>query len=111
MLASLERLASLPGDTAVCCGHEYTLANAAFARAVDPANDALRRRTEEAHAMRTAGRPTLPSSLSTEQATNPFLRVDTAAVHDSIARRLQREPVDHIEAFAELRRWKDGFRV
>ncbi|MEP6908012.1 MAG: hydroxyacylglutathione hydrolase, partial [Pseudoxanthomonas sp.] len=44
MLASLDRLSALPGDSAVCCGHEYTLANAAFARAVDPANDALRRR-------------------------------------------------------------------
>ena len=111
MLASLERLATLPGDTAVCCGHEYTLANAAFARAVDPANDALRRRTEEAHAMRQAGRPTLPSSLSTERATNPFLRVDSVAVREAVARRLGRDPLDRIEAFAELRRWKDGFRA
>ena len=111
MLASLERLATLPGDTAVCCGHEYTLANAAFARAVDPANDALRRRTEEAHAMRQAGRPTLPSSLSTERATNPFLRVDSVAVREAVARRLGRDPVDRVEAFAELRRWKDGFRT
>ena len=111
MLASLERLATLPADTAVCCGHEYTLANAAFARAVDPANDALRRRTEEAHAMRQAGRPTLPSSLSTERATNPFLRVDSVAVREAVARRLGRDPVDRVEAFAELRRWKDGFRA
>ena len=111
MLASLERLATLPGDTAVCCGHEYTLANAAFARAVDPANDALRRRTEEAHAMRQAGRPTLPSSLSMERATNPFLRVDSVAVREAVARRLGRDPVDRVEAFAELRRWKDGFRA
>ena len=111
MLASLERLARLPGDTAVCCGHEYTLANAAFARVVDPANDALRRRTEEAHAMRTAGRPTLPSSLSTERATNPFLRIDSATVREAVARRLGREPLDRVEAFAELRRWKDAFRA
>ena len=111
MLASLERLAALPGDTAVCCGHEYTLANAAFARAVDPANDALRRRTEEAQAMRNAGRPTLPSTLATELATNPFLRVDAAAVHTAVAGRLGREPVDRVETFAELRRWKDGFRA
>ena len=111
MLASLERLATLPGDTAVCCGHEYTLANAAFARAVDPANDALRRRTEEAHAMRQAGRPTLPSSLSTERATNPLLRVDSVAVREAVARRLGRDPADRVEAFAELRRWKDGFRA
>ena len=111
MLASLERLASLPGDTAVCCGHEYTLANAAFARAVDPANDALRRRTEEAQAMRHAGRPTLPSTLATELATTPFLRVETPAVREAIARRLGRAAADRVETFAELRRWKDGFRA
>ncbi len=111
MLESLERLATLPGDSAVCCGHEYTLANAAFARAVDPANDALRRRTEEAQAMRNDGRPTLPSTLATELATNPFLRVDTPAVRSAVAKRLGREPTDRVETFAELRRWKDGFRA
>ncbi|MEO8367286.1 MAG: hydroxyacylglutathione hydrolase [Pseudoxanthomonas sp.] len=111
MLDSLDRLAALPGTTAVCCGHEYTLANAAFARAVDPANDALRRRTEEAQAMRNAGRPTLPSTLASELATNPFLRVDTPAVRMAVARRLDREPADRVETFAELRRWKDGFRA
>ena len=111
MLESLERLAALPGASAVCCGHEYTLANAAFARAVDPANDALRRRTEEAQAMRNAGRPTLPSTLATELATNPFLRVDTPAIHTAVANRLGREPADRVETFAELRRWKDGFRA
>jgi hydroxyacylglutathione hydrolase len=111
MLESLERLAALPGTSAVCCGHEYTLANAAFARAVDPANDALRRRTEEAQAMRNAGRPTLPSTLATELATNPFLRVDTPTVRTAVARRLGREPADRVETFAELRRWKDGFRA
>ena len=111
MLASLERLAALPGHTAVCCGHEYTLANAAFAGAVDPANDALRRRTEEAQAMRNAGRPTLPSTLATELATNPFLRVDTPAIRTAVANRLGREPADRVETFAELRRWKDGFRA
>lgn len=111
MLDSLERLASLPGDTAVCCGHEYTLANAAFARAVDPANDALRRRTEEAHAMRSAGRPTLPTSLATELATNPFLRVDSPAVRGAVSARLGRGTNDRVETFAELRRWKDGFRA
>ena len=111
MLASLDRLAAVPGVTAVCCGHEYTLANAAFARAVDPANDALRRRTEEAQAMRHAGRPTLPSTIATERATNPFLRVDAPAIRQAIAHRLGREPMDRVETFAELRRWKDGFRA
>jgi hydroxyacylglutathione hydrolase len=111
MLASLERLAVLPGDTAVCCGHEYTLANAAFAQAVDPDNDALRRRTQEAQAMRQAGRPTLPSTVALERATNPFLRVDAPAIRQAVSARLGREPRDRLETFAELRRWKDSFRA
>ncbi|MEO6264360.1 MAG: hydroxyacylglutathione hydrolase [Luteimonas sp.] len=111
MLASLERLAALPADTQVCCGHEYTLANAAFARVVDPDNPALRRRTEDATAMRDAGQPSLPSTLADEIAANPFLRVDAAAIRASVAARLGHQPQDRIETFAELRRWKDGFRA
>lgn len=109
MLDSLDRLAALPPDTAVCCGHEYTLANAAFARAVDSANDALRRRTEEARTMRNAGRPTLPSTLALELATNPFLRIRNPAVRAVIEHRLARAGIDDVEVFAEMRRWKDGF--
>lgn len=111
MLASLSALAALPGSTRVCCGHEYTLANAAFARMVEPDNPALRRRTDEAQAMRDAGQPTLPSTLAGELAANPFLRVDEPGVRSALRSRLGREPVDRIEAFAELRRWKDGFRA
>lgn len=111
MVASLARLAALPGDTRVCCGHEYTLSNAAFACVVEPDNPVLRRRTEEAHAMRNAGGPTLPSSLASELACNPFLRCGQPAVRAAVARRLGREPRDTVETFAELRRWKDGFRA
>ena len=110
MLDSLERLAALPGETRVCCGHEYTVANAAFARTVDPENEALRRRSEEASAMRADGRATLPTTLADERACNPFLRIDAPAVRASITARLGRAPTDRVEAFAELRRWKDGFR-
>lgn len=109
MHASLARLAALPGDTRVCCGHEYTLANAAFAGVVEPDNPALRRRLEEARAMRADGRPTLPSTLAEECAANPFLRVGQAGVRARLAERLGRAPADDVEAFAELRRWKDGF--
>lgn len=111
MLDSLDRLAALPGDLQVCCGHEYTLANAAFARTVDPDNAALRRHHEEAQAMRQSGQPTLPSTLARECATNPFLRTDAPAVRAAVAARLGREPAGRVEVFAELRRWKDGFRA
>lgn len=109
MLNSLDRLAALPGETEVCCGHEYTLANAAFARTVDPENAALRRHAEEAQAMRDQSRPTLPSTIARERAGNPFLRVDAPAIRASVAARLGRDPLDRVDTFAELRRWKDGF--
>lgn len=111
MLASLDRLAALPGDIRVCCGHEYTLANARFAAAVESGNAVLAARSAQAAALREQGRPTVPSALAEERAANPFLRVDEPAVKASVAQRLGREPADRIETFAELRRWKDGFRA
>ena len=111
MLTSLERLAALPASSLVCCGHEYTLANGAFASAVDPHNPALRRRIEEARGMRQAGRPTLPVSLASEVATNPFLRVDTEAIRDAVTHRLGRSPADRVETFATLRQWNNDFRA
>ena len=104
MLASLDRLAALPGDTLVCCGHEYTQANCAFAQTVDPANPALARRTAQARALRARGAPTSPVSLGDERACNPFLRVDT----DAIVTALPHAP-DRVGRFAELRRRKDAF--
>ncbi len=109
MHASLSRLAALPGDTRVCCGHEYTLANAAFARVVEPDNPALRRRSQDAQAMRDSGQPTLPSTIAGECATNPFLRVDAPQVRASLQQHLGREVNDSVDAFAQLRLWKDGF--
>ncbi|MEN1940970.1 hydroxyacylglutathione hydrolase [Luteimonas sp. MJ246] len=111
MLASLDRLAALPGDTLVCCGHEYTQSNAAFARVVDPDNPALARRSEEVAAMRDDSLPTLPSTLADERACNPFLRVDAPGVRASIAAWSGDDGPSRVDAFAALRRWKDGFRA
>ncbi|MBA8888921.1 hydroxyacylglutathione hydrolase [Dokdonella fugitiva] len=105
MLASLERLAALPGDTRVCCGHEYTQANCAFAHGVDPSNDALAARTVQADAQRARGEPTVPSTLADERATNPFLRIDAPALRETIG------IDDRVARFAELRRRKDAFRM
>lgn len=110
MLASLDRLAALPGEMEVCCGHEYTLANARFATVVEPNNAALRARFTEAEQLRAAGKPSLPSRLAGELAANPFLRINEPAVVRAVAARLGRAPVDRIETFAALRNWKDGFR-
>ena len=109
MLASLRRLSALPDQTQVCCGHEYTVANAAFALSADPDNRELRKRAAHARASRESGMPTLPVTLASERACNPFLRSDTEAVRAPLAARLGRGPVDDVETFAELRRWKDGF--
>ena len=111
MLASLQRLAALPAQTLVCCGHEYTLGNAAFAQHVDPTNAALQRRQKEVLDMRHRSLPTVPAVLADERACNPFLRTRAAAIVDAIATRLGRMPLDEAETFAELRRWKDGFRA
>ena len=110
MHRSLMRLAALPGSTRVCCGHEYTLANAAFARTVDPDNPALQRRTIEAQAMRDSAQPTLPSTIASERACNPFLRCTRPAIVAAVASRLGHAPADAVATFAELRRWKDGFQ-
>ncbi len=108
MLASLDRLAALPGDTLVCCGHEYTLANCAFARTLDPANEPLRLRTLQAQALRAHGAATLPVAIADERACNPFLRVDSPALMAAL------DPdrcLDRVARFAELRRRKDHFRM
>jgi hydroxyacylglutathione hydrolase len=110
MLDSLDRLAALPEDTRVCCTHEYTLANGRFALAVDPGNAALIERIRQATAARQRGLPTLPTTLGSERACNPFLRVDAPAVRDALEARDPASLGDRIARFAALRRWKDGFR-
>jgi len=111
MLDSLDRLAVLPADTRVCCGHEYTVANAAFALTVDAANEDLQRRAVEAKRQRLAGKATVPSTLAQETACNPFLRIDAAPVRAAVNAHAGREFADRVDAFAELRRWKDGYRA
>ncbi len=111
MLASLIRISALPGDALVCCTHEYTLSNAAFAVHVDPGNTQLQVRVTEARAQRAEGLPTLPTTIDTERVTNPFLRCDTASIREAIAQRNGRPPLDTLETFTELRGWKDVFRA
>jgi hydroxyacylglutathione hydrolase len=73
MFASLRKLAALPGDTLVCCGHEYTESNARFALAVDPDNKALHAFVAKVEQLRAAGQPSVPSVLADELKANPFL--------------------------------------
>ena len=79
MFRSLRALDALPGDTLVCCGHEYTESNARFALSVDGGNAALRAMAEAAAALRRDGKPTVPTTLAREREANPFLRAPDEA--------------------------------
>jgi len=91
MHANLQRLAGLPGDVLVYCGHEYTLANARFAVTIEPDNAELAERLIRVEAARERGEVTLPTTIAEECATNPFMRAGS------------------VEEFARLRRLKDSF--
>jgi hydroxyacylglutathione hydrolase len=103
MWASLKKLAALPPDTDVYCGHEYTLANAKFGLTIEPENDALRQRAVEVEALRAAGKPTLPTRLGLELATNVFLR----AHRSGIRIRLGLPAAADWKVFAEMRERKN----
>lgn len=89
---SLQKLASLPDSTRVCCAHEYTLSNLRFAATVEPENVAITAALAHDAALRDAGKPTLPTTLARERATNPFLRASSAS------------------EFGSRRQWKNDFR-
>ena len=78
MYESLGKLAALPGETRIYCGHEYTLANGQFALTVEPDNQALVERVEAVKATRARGEITLPTTVALERATNPFVRAGSA---------------------------------
>jgi len=105
MWASLSKLAALPDETIVCSGHEYTQSNAKFAVTVDPDNAALQQRMADIEAARAAGKPTVPSTLALEKATNPFLR----ATDPAIQALLGMENAEPAAVFAEIRARKDRF--
>lgn len=108
MQNSLARLAALPGDTRIYCAHEYTLANLAFARLVEPDNVSLAEREREAKALRAADTPTVPSTIALERATNPFLRWSEESVLTAAQTRCGGPVSEPAEVFAEIRRWKDA---
>lgn len=105
MWESLVALALLPGETRICSGHEYTAQNAKFALSIEPENPDLQARMRDISERRTRMEPTVPSRLSLEMATNPFLRADTDGVRAALG--LPDAPA--VEVFAELRRRKDNF--
>ena len=109
MLASLDKLAALPPETLVFCTHEYTASNLRFAESADPANDAVRRRRDEAATAVAAGEPSLPSTIGAERTFNPFLRVDDPQVAEAASRHAGRHLTDRLAVFTALRTWKNVF--
>ena len=103
MYHSLMKLAQLPGDTQVYAGHEYTQSNARFALTAEPGNDLLVTRAREIEALRAAGKATLPTTITLELATNPFLRADEPAVQAAMGM----PGADPAAVFAELRERKN----
>jgi hydroxyacylglutathione hydrolase len=114
MSASLALLAALPGDTQVCCTHEYTLSNLKFAAAVEPDNADVLHHLRHCTALRQAGAPTLPSNIALERRINPFLRctepaVIAAACNQGAQAIAPMAPGDAVAVLAVLREWKNRF--
>jgi hydroxyacylglutathione hydrolase len=105
MWDSLVKLAALPGATEVYCGHEYTAANAKFALTIEPDNGLLVDRAEKIAALRASGKPTVPTTIHLELATNPFLRAEQSTVQAAVGM----PGADPASVFAEIRRRKDRF--
>lgn len=109
MLHSLNKFKRLPDDTVVYCTHEYTQANVKFAKAVDPENAELQAYSDWADAQRDNDNPTLPTDIKTQKAINPFLRSHLPEIQDTLASHWGKPPVNDVDAFAGVRRWKDEF--
>ncbi|MGR9043898.1 MAG: hydroxyacylglutathione hydrolase [Gammaproteobacteria bacterium] len=105
MWRSLKKLRDLPAETKVYCAHEYTLTNGRFALTVEPDNAALRARVLEVERLRSVDRPTVPSTIAQERATNPFFRADEPSVKAA----MNRSDASALAVFTEIRKCKDVF--
>ncbi|MGH6869822.1 MAG: hydroxyacylglutathione hydrolase, partial [Methylocella sp.] len=104
LFRSLMKLAALPGETQVYCGHEYTMANARFAVTVDPSNALLTERADATARQREAGEFTLPTTITIELATNPFLRADDPDIKAGLGM----AGADPVAVFTTLRERKNN---
>ena len=104
---AMDKFAELPSDTKVYCGHEYTMSNCEFALQVEPENEALQARYAEAQQLRANGEITLPSTLSSEFASNPFMRTREASVVKAAQER-RPDSKPGAETLSEIRQWKDS---
>ena len=109
MQASLTKLMTLPNDTKVYCGHEYTEGNLRFAMTLEPNNHKLLSRFERVQALRARGVSTVPSTIEEEKQTNPFLRWDSKEIQASLKAITPDLRMDPVSIFAQIRKLKDAF--
>lgn len=107
MWNSLEKVMALPDDTAIYCGHEYTVKNLEFAHHIEPENAEVSARLEQAKKLISEGKPTIPSTLADEKRINPFLRAHCQSLRDV----LNMPEADPVTVFAHLRELKDHFNT
>jgi len=105
MWTSLQKLLDLPDDMRVYCAHEYTASNGRFAVTMEPGNTALAARVADVAALRAASRPTVPSTIGLERATNPFLRPASPELRQTLGM----NTASDADVFGETRRRKDRF--
>ena len=110
MFESLGRLTELPDRTRVFCGHEYTLANIAFAKAAEPGNATLKEFEEHARTLRKAGHPTLPTDIGQEKKMNPFLRCNEPEIVATASRYAGQPLSDPVSVLGAIREWKNNFK-
>ncbi len=107
MQHAMEKIRALPDKTLIYCAHEYTLANLAFAQVAEPDNGAITQRLQQVQQLRTEKISTVPSQLSVEKQTNPFLRWDNPALIKAASDYSKRALTHPVEVFAAVRKWKD----
>lgn len=105
MWFSVDKLAKLPPETTIFCGHEYTKANADFCLSIEPDNELLKRRIKEVEDLRAQGKPTIPTTILEERATNTFIRANDPALKQALGM----ADKEDWEVFTELRTRKDNF--
>jgi len=105
MWSSLQKLKALPPSTRIYCTHEYTAANGRFALSVEPDNCHTQQKMLEVQKLRAINKPTVPSTIEQERATNPFFRADSMSIKKTLG--LANQSPVHV--FTELRKLKDSF--
>lgn len=109
LFQSLSWINTLPEDTRIYCSHEYTLANLQFAMHVEPYNQVMQERLQHCQQLRQQGQITLPTTLTEERRTNPFLRCTEPTVIAAVSQFAGRELNTPAEVFNVLRFWKDTY--